>query len=212
MHKPIINNINQKGKNMKKTIAILMTGMIMATTAKAADIKLPAPDKTNNMTLIGALEARHSDRAFSDKVVDNRTLGTLLWAAYGINSADGKRTIPTALNKKDLNIYVFNKDGIWLYDADAHTLRQQSNQNHLDLFNKQDYMTPVSTVLVYTGSGEDYAVMHAGSAYQNVELYTAANNMASIVRGFFDRAKVSEVLNLPADQRVIISQAIGWKK
>ena len=73
-------------------------------------------------------------------------------------------------------------------------------------------MTPVSPVLVYIGSGEDYAVMHAGSAYQNVELYTAANNMASIVRGYFDRAKVSEVLNLPADQRVIISQAIGWKK
>ena len=85
-------------------------------------------------------------------------------------------------------------------------------ENHLDLFKLQEYMKPVSTVLVYTGSSEDYAVMHAGSAYQNVELYTAANNMASIVRGFYDREKVAEVIKLPADQRVIISQAIGWKE
>ena len=185
---------------------------IMATSAMAADIKLPAPDKTNETTLIQALEKRHSDREFSDKPVDNQTLGTLLWVAYGINRTDGKRTIPTALDKKDLNIYVFNKDGIWLYDAPTHTLKQQSAENRLDLFQMQDYMNAVSTVLVYTGSTEDYATMHAGSAYQNVELYTAANDMASIVRGYFDHEKVQEALDLPAGQRVIISQAIGWKK
>ena len=196
---------------MFKAIGVIMAG-IMATSAMAADIKLPAPDKINETTLIQALEKRHSDREFSDKPVDNQTLSTLLWAAYGVNRTDGKRTIPTALDKKDLNIYVFNKDGIWLYDAPAHTLRQQSAENRLDLFQMQDYMNAVSTVLVYTGSTEDYATMHAGSAYQNVELYTAANDMASIVRGYFDHEKVQEVLDLPAGQRVIISQAVGWKK
>jgi len=184
----------------------------MATTVMAADIKLPAPDKTNKTTLIQALENRHSDRTFSDKAIDTQTLSTILWAAYGINRPDGKRTIPTALDKKDLNIYVFNKDGIWLYDASTHTLKQQASENHLDLFQKQDYMNTVSTVLVYTGSTEEYAVMHAGSAYQNVELYAAANNIASIVRGYFDHDKVQEVLKLPTNQRVIISQAIGWNK
>ena len=196
---------------MFKAIGVIMAG-IMATSAMAADIKLPAPDKINETTLIQALEKRHSDREFSDKPVDNQTLSTLLWAAYGINRTDGKRTIPTALDKKDLNIYVFNKDGIWLYDAPTHTLKQQSAENRLDLFQMQDYMNAVSTVLVYTGSTEDYAIMHAGSAYQNVELYTAANDMASIVRGYFDHEKVQEALDLPAGQRVIISQAVGWKK
>ena len=175
-------------------------------------IKLPEPDKTNTTTLISALENRHSDREFSDKAVDEQTLSTVLWAAFGVNRADGKRTIPTALDKKDLNVYVFNNDGIWLYDADDNTLKQQSAENHLDLFKMQDYMQPVSTVLVYTGSTEDYAIMHAGSAYQNVELYASANNMASIVRGYFEHEKVAQVLKLPDGQRVIISQAIGWKK
>jgi len=195
---------------MLKTIGVMMVGF-MATSVVAADIQLPQPDKTNTTTLMQALENRHSDREFSDKVVDNKILSTILWAAYGVNRPDGKRTIPTALDKKDLNIYVFNKGGIWLYDANTHTLKQKSNENHLDLFQLQDYMKPVSTVLVYTGSHEDYAVMHAGSAYQNVELYTAANNMASIVRGYYNRDKVLELLKLPSDQRVIISQAVGWK-
>ena len=184
----------------------------MATSALAADIKLPAPDKTNTTTLIQALEQRHSDREFSDKAVDNQTLSSILWAAYGVNRTDGKRTIPTALDKKDLNVYVFNSNGIWLYDANENTLKKQSSENKLDLFRLQDYMNAVSTVLVYTGSTEDYAVMHAGAAYQNVELYAAATNMASIVRGYFEHEKVSRALNLPAGQRVIISQAIGWKK
>ena len=196
---------------MKIALGVIMSAFI-ASSAMAADIKLPEPDKTNTTTLISALEHRHSDREFSDKALDNQTLSTVLWAAFGINREDGKRTIPTALDKKDLNIYVFNKDGIWLYDANENLLKQQSSENHLDLFQLQDYMKAVSTVLVYTGSTEDYAAMHAGSAYQNVELYAAANNMASIVRGYYDREKVPEVLNLPAGQRVIISQAVGWKK
>lgn len=196
---------------MKITIGAIMAGLI-TTSAMAADIKLPNPDKDNPATLISALEKRHSNREFSDKEIDDKTLSTILWAAYGVNRADGKRTIPTALDKKDLNVYVFNKEGIWLYDANENTLKQQSNENHLELFQLQDYMKSVSTVLVYTGSTEDYAVMHAGSAYQNVELYAAANDMASIVRGYFEHEKVAEVLNLPTGQRVIISQAVGWKK
>ncbi|MBP5533888.1 MAG: nitroreductase family protein [Alphaproteobacteria bacterium] len=197
---------------MFKQIILASAMVFVAVSVMAADIQLPEPDKSNKTTLIQSLEDRQSQHEFSDKEVDNQTLSTILWSAYGVNRADGKRTIPTAMNKKDLNVYVFNKDGIWLYDADANTLKQQSNENHLDLFQKQDYMNSVSTVLVYTGSGEDYAVMHAGSAYQNVELYVAASNMASIVRGYFDHEEVAKVLNLPTGQRVIISQAIGWKK
>ena len=196
---------------MIKTTGIIMA-TLMATSVMAADIKLPEPDKSNTTPLVQALENRHSDHEFSNKAVDNKTLSSLLWAAYGVNRPDGKRTIPTAMNQKDLNVYVFNKEGIWLYDAPTNTLKQQSKENHLDLFKRQDYMSDVGTVLVYTGSQEDYAVMHAGSAYQNVELFAAANNMASIVRGYYDREKVPQVLNLPEGQRVIISQAIGWKK
>ncbi len=180
----------------------------------AADIKLPAPDKSNQTTLIKTLENRKSCHDFLNKSIDNKTLSTILWVAYGVNRPDGKRTIPTAKNGKDLDIYVFNENGIYLYDAEKNLLLQKSKNNYLNLFNKQPYMKDVSNVLVYVGSKNDYAVMHAGSSYQNVELFITANNMGSIVRGFFDRKEVSEVLNLPKGKkgkRVIISQAIGYK-
>lgn len=196
---------------MLKKIGLLATIGFMTTTALAADIQLPLPDKTNTTSLMHALETRQSDHSFSNQALDDKTLSTVLWVAYGVNRPDGKRTIPTAKDGKDLDIYVFNPAGIWLYDAPTNTLQQKSDKNELALFNKQDYMSPVSTVLVYTGSTNDYAAMHAGSAYQNVELYAAANNMASIVRGYYDQEKVAQALNLPQGQRVIISQAIGWK-
>lgn len=196
---------------MLKRILLLMLLGLMGTTAMADDIRLPEPNKTGKTTLMQALEDRHSDRAFSDREVDERTLSTILWVAYGVNREDGKRTIPTAMDQKDLSVYVFNKDGIWLYDADNHVLKQQSAENQLALFQLQEYMKTVPVVLVYTGSESDYAAMHAGSAYQNVALYTAANNMASIVRGYYDREKVAAALGLPDGQRVIVSQAVGWK-
>ena len=197
---------------MLKIIGTFLLIGLMNTSAVASDIKLPQPDKSNKTTLIQALEKRQSSREFSDEVIDNETLSTILWAAYGVNRPDGKRTIPTAKGEKDLYVYVFNQSGVFLYDADLNALKMISQENHLDLFNKQDYMDSVSTVLVYTGGDNDYSALHAGSAYQSVELYASANDMACIVRGFFDYEKVSEVLDLPKEQRVIVSQAIGWKK
>ena len=158
---------------MLKKVCLLFSLLFMSNMVVAEDIRLPEPKKTGKTTLMQALEDRHSDREFVDRDVDEATLSTMLWAAYGVNREDGKRTIPTAMDKKDLNIYVFTKNGIWLYDADNHILKQVSDQNQLALFQKQEYMEAVPVVLVYTGSREDYAAMHAGSSYQNVELFAA---------------------------------------
>ena len=92
---------------MNKTIGVIMAAFI-TTSVMAGNVKLPVPDKSNTATLIQALENRHSDHEFSDKVIDQQTLSTILWVAYGVNRPDDRRTIPTAMNKKDLNIYVFN--------------------------------------------------------------------------------------------------------
>lgn len=197
---------------MLKLIKCLALFFLVISNLFAADIKLPSPNKSNKITLIDALQNRYSCRNFSSKEIDNQTLSNILWAAYGVNRSDGKRTIPTAKNNLDLDIYVFNKKGIFLYDAINNILIEKSKKNHLNLFNLQDYMKNVSTILVYTGTTDDYSLMHAGSSYQNVELFTASNNMASIVRGYYNREKVPEVLNLPKDKRVIISQAIGYRQ
>ncbi len=187
-----------------------MSTLIATNAIAAGEIKLPFPDKLGKKTLMHAINMRKSTKSYIDKEIDNITLGTILWAAYGVNRSTGERTIPTAMNKKDLSVYVTKKNGTFKYDADNHQLIPVSKEDLRPLFNTQDYMQNVPVVLIYTGSKEDYASMHAGSAYQNVSLFAVANEMGSVVRGYFDKEAVHKALNLPAEERVIISQAVGY--
>ena len=194
---------------MFKTISLAAISLLMASEAFALEIVLPEPQKIGGMPLMETLSMRHSQKAFSNEELDNQTLSNILWAAYGVNSEKGTRTIPTAMNKKDLSVYVAKKDGVWLYDADKNALKQITDENILIAFDKQQYMDNVTSVLFYTGSKEDFSVMHAGSAYQNVGLYAVSSGLANVVRGNFDKVAVAKAISLPKDQQVIISQAIG---
>lgn len=199
---------------MLKWIGMLVTMSILSHTAAALEPqKLPEPDKTGGMPLMQTLSERKTTRQFSDKAIDDQTLSEILWSAYGVNRANGLRTIPTAMNQKNMEVYVFKADGIWRYDADNNSLLPVSDKNMLSLFSSQDYMKDVPLVLVYTGSrNEDYPAMHAGSAYQNVGLYAASKGMANVVRGYFEKEPVNRALQLSQDKTAIVSQAVGWQK
>lgn len=85
-------------------------------------IQLNAPDKTRGLPLMEAISVRASARDFLEKDVSLQDLSDLLWAANGINRPDGKRTASSAMNAQDVDIFVFTKDGAYLYDAKAGVL------------------------------------------------------------------------------------------
>jgi len=207
-------NIIQSGEKMLTILRMIIAMSLLSNTVWALETqKLPNPAKEGGMPLMQTLNERKTIRRFDNKAVDNQTLSEILWAAYGVNRDNGLRTIPTARNQKDLDVYVFSADGIWLYEAEKHALLPVSDKNMLSLFATQDFMQDVPLVLVYAGSrNQDYPVMHAGSAYQNVGLYAASKGMANVVRGYFDKESVNRALELPEDKTVIVSQAIGWPK
>ena len=89
---------------MKKTILGVFTAMAIINNVSAAEQKLPDPNREGGMPLMQALNERHSVKQFGDKAIDDQTLSDLLWAAYGVNRSGGLRTIPTAMNQKDLEI------------------------------------------------------------------------------------------------------------
>src|SRR5512146_825818 len=106
---------------MKLTIAIFvatfgLTGLL------AQDIQLPAPQKTGGVPLLDALAKRSTSRAFDSRDLSEQQLSTLLWACFGINRPDGKRTAPSANNKQATDIYVLLKSGAYIYDAKANKL------------------------------------------------------------------------------------------
>jgi len=199
---------------MKKLMILSAAFGLMSSVALAEVIELPTPQIDNGATLYQALKDRHSVRSYAKKPLDRQMLSNILWVAYGANREDGRRTIPTARNLKDLSVYVTDSEGTFLYDGEANTLTRVLDNSILDLFQSQPFMANVPVVLIFTGSraDNDYAIMHAGSAYQNVELYAATNNLGCVVRALFDKDAVGKALNLPEDQRAIVSQAIGYEE
>ena len=198
---------------MNKFILGVLVAMITVNSAQALDKQLPQPDKNGGMPLMEALQQRRSGKFFVNKDINDKTLSNILWAAYGTNDNEGRRTIPTAMNQKELEIYVADKNGVWLYDADNNSLQQTSAENILKVFSSQEYMENAPLVLIYTGNNEsNYVEMHAGSAYQNVGLYAASAGLNAVVRGYFDKEQVAKLIKLPENKKVIITQAIGWGK
>ena len=195
---------------MKKILALLLVMSCFSYQAEASNIKLPWPDKLNPTTLMHALNFRQSTKNFDTKEVDDKTLSSLLWAAWGLNRSTGERTIPTAMNQKELSLYVFKKEGVYLYDAPGLSLNQIQDKDFRDIFLTQEYMKNAPIVLVWTSTNKDYGPMHAGSSYQNVGLFAVAHKMGAVVRGYFDKAKVREALKLKPNEEVLISMAVGY--
>lgn len=95
-----------------------------------APIQLNAPNKTRGLPVMEALSVRASVRGWSDKDLSLQDLSDLLWAANGINRPDGKKTASSAMNAQDVDIYVFMKAGVYLYDAAANALKPALAGDH----------------------------------------------------------------------------------
>ena len=82
---------------------------------------LPEPAELT-MTLSDVLRARSTQRTFSDEPLSDQDLSTILWAADGINRPNGRRTTPSALDWREIDIYVLKANGIWRWVPEKHGL------------------------------------------------------------------------------------------
>lgn len=194
---------------MRLCIAV-MASLFMTFDAFAQEaVKLPAPDLTGGMPLMHAMKERKTERAFSTEALDNQTLSDMLWAAWGYNRPD-KRTIPTARNRQNMEVYVLKADGAFRYDARANSLIPVTAQDLRPLAAKQDFVLNAPVTLLFVADEDDkYAGMHAGSAYQNVGLYCASKGLYNVVRGMIDRDALAKALGIEDEDDIIISQTVG---
>lgn len=102
---------------------LILSGFGWARAQELKTIKLNEPNKKRGLPVMEALSVRASVRDWSNKDVSLQDLSDLLWAANGINRPEsGKRTAASAMNAQDVDIYLFNKDGAYLYDPKQHAL------------------------------------------------------------------------------------------
>ena len=171
--------------------------------ALAETVTLPAPDAAGGLPLMQALSQRKTTRSLSKEPLDQATLGNLLWAAWGQNRPDGRRTAPSARNRQALKLYVNKADGLWLYDAPEHRLERIAEA---PLGSPLD---DAAVVLIFAVPEDDpYGGMHIGSVYQNVGLFCASAGLGNVVKASTAR-DASRFTFLPDGWRALTTQSVG---
>ncbi len=184
-------------------------------------ITLPAPKTEGGMPLMQALKERQSGREFSSRKLSTETLSSLLWAAWGINRPDGRRTAPSARNLQDIDVYVAMSDGLYIYEAKDHSLRKILDKDIRSATGNQDYVKTAALNLIYVSdlsrlkvpdpmAVEFFTGAHTGFLVQNVYLFCASEGLSTVVRGNIDKEALAKILKLREDQKITLSQSVGY--
>lgn len=201
---------------------LLLAGVFSIGFAQDSIIQLlPTTSFNSGKTVMQALNDRHSTREFSDKELNLLQLSDLLWAANGINRKEkNKRTAPTAMNKQEIDVYVFLKTGIYLYDAHALQLILITAGDHRAAAGMQDYVATAPVNLVYVadyskmGGDEEskkiYSSADAAFIGENVYLFCSAFDLACVFRAYVDKDAVAGLLKLKEKQKVVFAQTVGF--
>jgi nitroreductase len=187
-------------------------------------IQLLAPQMEGGKPLMQALKNRKTMREFSSKELPLQVISDMLWAADGINRPDsGRRTAPSAMNMQEIDIYVAKADGLYLFDAKANMLIPVLSEDIRALTGKQSFVKDAPINLIYVAdlskmsklSVDDidfYAAADTGFISQNVYLFCASTELATVVRGAIDKPALAKAMKLRSDQKVILSQTVGYPK
>ena len=207
-----------------KTIISTLTILIFLTNVNMAQetISLPKPKTEGGKPLMEALKNRQSARTFQNKELALQDISNILWAAYGINRENpNKRTVPSARNKQEFDIYLSLSKGLYLWNSIEKTLALVKKGDFRNEIGMQDYVGTAPLILIYVadfdkmdGMDDDrrnfYSANDCGYICQNVYLYAASENLSTVVIGSVKKEKVFELLNLKQSQHVILAQPIGY--
>ena len=203
---------------MKLMLSVVL-GLAAAGVLGAETIKLPAPDADSGVTVMQALKARHSERAFADRDLSLEMLSGVLWAANGFNRPD-KRTNATGMNKQTIMVYAIMKSGAYRYDAKENILVKVCDADlRKEVAGAQSFAAtaPVSLLItadvsdpVYKGNWSTLSHYDAGIVSGNIYLYCAANGLATVCRGTMDRDALKRALKLPNTTVLHLNHPIGY--
>lgn len=218
-----IKNIKTMNKN---TITLMAVALLASTitSCKAQDIELPSPLTDNNVTLMKALQDRHSSREFSEKQIPDDVLSTVLWAACGINRTEsGKITAPSAINAQDIVVYVVRQDGAFRYEPKPNSLTKVSEKDLRSLVaGPQTFAAsaPVSLVLVsdhskfgsHSNGAQRMGLIDAGYVSENICLACSALGLNTVPRMTMDSDGLRKELGLDSSFDFILNSQIGYPK
>ena len=192
-----------------------------ATGDTADTVSLPPPATSGGLPLMQALMQRQSCREFDPAPLSAQVLSDLLWAAAGINRPGlGGRTVPSAMNAQEIDVYVALPGGLYRYGAEAHALMRVSATDVRRVTGYQDFVdqAPLDLIfvahyprmkLVPAAQRSAYAYAAAGAMAQNVYLYAASAGLVTVIRAWLDREALTQAMGLSNDEQVLLAQTVG---
>ncbi|MFP4668595.1 MAG: SagB/ThcOx family dehydrogenase [Desulfosalsimonas sp.] len=195
-------------------------------------INLPEPKLDSSTSLEQALLKRRSQRSYAEAPLSLEEISQLLWAAQGKTDRQGFRTAPSAGALYPLEIFVAAgrveglEPGIYRYVPDSHQLEAEiSEDRRKELWSaglRQSAIRHAPAVFVvtavferttrkYSRRGEQYAVMEAGHAAQNLCLQTVSLDLATVTIGAFDDSGVARALELDKKTTPLYLLPVGKK-
>jgi SagB-type dehydrogenase family enzyme len=206
----------------KSLIFLVLVPMGLITAQELKPVALPTPQTSGGKPLMQVLKERKSVRDFGGEPLARQTISNLLWAAWGVNREDGRRTAPSASNRQEIDVYVVMADGAYLYDAQANALKPVAPGDLRKFAGTQAYVAGAPLNLVYVADtaklgGDDAARLATANAdtgfiAQNVYLFCASEGLGTVVRGSVNRDDLGKALNLRATQRITLAQSVGYAK
>ncbi len=186
-------------------------------------IQLLKPQIGSGNSLMQLLWKRMSSRQFGPEPLSVKVLSNMLWAAFGINRPDGRRTAPSASNRQEIDIYVATPSGLYLYDAKANLLNPVLAGDIRGVTGRQSYVKEAAVNLIYvadyskmgTATDEEKAFLSAtdtGFISENVYLYCASEGLGTVVRANIDRPALANAMKLRPDQKIILAQSVGYPR
>ena len=206
---------------MKMKLNVFLVAFFAAVLiGEAANFQLPQPGPGGDMTLTQALKNRRTVREYELRELNQSELASLLWAACGVNRADGRRTAPTGRNVQDIDVYVMLPTGVYRYLAQQNQLEPVNAGDHRAAAGKQAFAVTAPVNLFYVQdlaramnadekNTARHGGIHAGAIMQNVYLFCAANGFGTVARDMLDREKLAAVLKLDSTQQIILGQSVG---
>ncbi|MBP1608938.1 MAG: dehydrogenase [Acidobacteria bacterium] len=214
------------------SLLLLTIGWVQAQELKP--IKLMDSDKKGGMPLMEALSLRASEHSWSDKEISLKDLSNLLWAAYGINRPNGKRTASTATDARDIDLYVFRKEGIYLYNATDHVLNPVISGDYRNKIGIPKWIQPgvgnrimadikadilillVSDISRFHLEPPDevrlrWAAMDAAIVYQNIALFCTSAGLAERPRALLSEEQIRDFLKLTKTQYPMLNIPVGYE-
>lgn len=189
------------------------TPMVLAT---FDTIKLLAPDTLGGKPLMQAISRRKTDREFDARNLSLKHLSEILWVANGINRANGKRTVPSAMALYPLQTYAVLSNGIYFYNPQKHQLEPVVKGDFRNLAGKQSFVDNAPLNLLFIAKArnakDDFqgAVMDGGYCGQNVYLYCASEGLRTVVRAGAQEAELLKTMGLTSGYKFILAQTVGY--